>query len=327
MAQILVLGGAGYIGSHTCKRLAQSGFTPVVFDNLSEGHAHAVKWGELIEGDIQTPGDIAAAIEQTRPAAIIHFAAHTYVGESVEDPGKYYQNNVIGTLNVANAARDAKGIPIVFSSSCATYGLPSGDRLSEDMPQNPINPYGRTKLVNEMILRDFSSAYGLRSVCLRYFNAAGCDAELEIGEEHSDETHLIPRAILAQLGVLDDFKVFGTDYPTPDGTAIRDYIHVTDLADAHIAACRHLLDGGASDQVNVGTGQGYSVSEIVKAVQECADSEVPLEYGPRRAGDPPILVSDTTKARTLLNLKPEHSDLKNIVETAYGWFSKIHKQS
>ncbi|MGJ8572798.1 MAG: UDP-glucose 4-epimerase GalE [Hoeflea sp.] len=322
MSKVIVFGGAGYIGSHTCKELKASGFDTVTFDSLSEGYADFVKWGDLIVGDVRNASEVMTAIEQVRPVAAIHFAAHAYVGESVRDPAKYYENNVSGSLNVVQAVQQAGNVPLVFSSSCAVYGDPGTATIDEDLPKAPINPYGRSKLMVEQILQDFSSAYDLRSVCLRYFNASGDDADGDTGEAHRDETHLIPRAILSALGKIDDFFVFGDDYDTPDGTAVRDYIHVTDLARAHVAACRYLLDGGQTDQFNVGVGHGYSVLDIVNAVSNALATEVPHQIKPRRAGDPPKLVADPAKIRRRLGFETRHSDLKNIIETAVAWHQK-----
>ncbi|MEP5153134.1 UDP-glucose 4-epimerase GalE [Planktotalea sp.] len=317
--KILVLGGAGYIGSHTCKKLQSMGFDPVTFDNLSEGHAEFVKWGELIKGDIRSRADLDNAIARTKPAAIIHFAAFAYVGESVTNPGKYYENNTLGSLNVAQAAVAAGNIPIIFSSTCATYGTPDASLIDENTPQRPINPYGHSKRMVEQVLQDFSSAYGLRSICLRYFNASGDDPELETGEAHREETHLIPRAILSGLGRIDDFAVFGTDYDTADGSAVRDYIHVLDLADAHVAACHHLLKGGETDVFNLGVGSGYSVLEIIRAVEAELQVAVPYRLEPRRPGDPAALVADPSKTRRILGFEAKHSSLENIIKTATAW--------
>ncbi len=317
--KVLVFGGAGYIGSHTCKELKANGFDPVAFDNLSEGHADFVKWGDLIVGDIRNPDDLAAAVARVKPLAAIHFAALAYVGQSVTDPEHYYDNNVTGSLNVARALRAAGNVPLIFSSTCATYGAPDVARIAETTSQSPINPYGRSKLMVEQILRDFSDAYGLRSVSLRYFNAAGDDAEGDIGEAHREETHLIPRAVLAGLGEIDDFHVFGDDFDTPDGSSVRDYIHVTDLARAHVAACQYLLNGGETEQFNLGVGRGYSVFEIVEAVSRALGHPVPYLVKGRRAGDPPSLIADASKARAVLKFEPRHSDLETIVRTAVDW--------
>lgn len=322
MTRVMVFGGAGYIGSHTCKELRASGFDPVTFDNLSEGYADFVKWGDLIEGDIRDHGAVLAAIERIRPVAAIHFAAHAYVGESVTDPGKYYDNNVGGSLSVVRAAQAAGNLPLIFSSTCAIYGDPGQNAIHEDLPKAPINPYGQSKLMVEQILQDFSAAHDLRSVCLRYFNASGDDAAGETGEAHREETHLIPRAVLAGLGKIADFCIFGDDYDTPDGSAIRDYIHVSDLARAHVAACRYLLDGGASEQFNVGVGHGYSVFEIVDAVTQELGHPVPHRVMARRAGDPPRLVADASKIRRVLGFEAAHSDLDNIIRTAVAWHQR-----
>ncbi|MEM9043696.1 MAG: UDP-glucose 4-epimerase GalE [Pseudomonadota bacterium] len=327
MDKVLVFGGAGYIGSHTCKQLRAGGFEPVVFDNLTEGYRDLVKWGDLIVGDISDPEALAQAIERVNPVAAIHFAAYAYVGESVQDPEKYYRNNVLGSLNVAQAARAAGNLPLIFSSTCAIYGIPERDVIDETLPKRPINPYGRTKWMVEQILQDFSAAYGLRSVCLRYFNASGGDKDGETGEAHRIETHLIPRAILAGLGQIDDFQIFGDDYETPDGSAVRDYIHVTDLAEAHVAACRYLLDGGETDQFNVGVGQGYSVIEIVEAVSRHLGNPVPQKIVPRRVGDPPSLIADPSKIQERLGFESRYSDLDNIISTAVAWHQKNWKPS
>lgn len=319
MKKVLVLGGAGYIGSHTCKQLHVMGFAPVTFDNLSEGHVEFVKWGELIVGDIRCKADLKAAIDKVNPVAIIHFAASAYVGESVIHPSKYYENNTLGSLNVAQASVDAGNIPIIFSSTCATYGAPDTVLIDEDTPQTPINPYGHSKRMVEQILQDFSSAYELRSTCLRYFNASGNDPELEIGEAHREETHLIPRAVLSGLGKINDFAVFGDDYNTTDGSAVRDYIHVLDLADAHVAACNHLLKGGQTDVFNLGVGRGYSVLEIIKAVEVEIGTHVPYRLEARRPGDPAELVADPRKTRRILGFEAKYSSLENIIKTAVNW--------
>ncbi len=322
MGRILVFGGAGYIGSHTCKRLAEAGHEPVTFDNLCEGHRDFVRWGPLIEADITEDAAVRDAIARHRPDAIIHFAARSIVPDSLADPGGYYSTNVAGSLNILEAARDCGGVPIVFSSSCAVYGAHVRLPIREDSPRAPASPYGRTKQIVEDMLADFSAAHGLRSVALRYFNACGADPAGEIGERHRNETHLIPRAILAAMGRLDDFRVYGDDYDTPDGSAIRDFIHVNDLAEAHLRACDYLLAGGASDALNIGSGQGYSVFEIIRAVEAAGAGRVPLETAPRRAGDPPELVADTTRAREILGFTPRHSDLGTIIETALAWHRK-----
>ncbi len=319
MTPILVVGGAGYIGSHTCKYLAENGYHPIVFDNFSEGHRDFVRWGPVVEGDIGDRAALDAAIAEHKPAAIIHFAALIEVGESVKDPERFYHNNVSGLLTLAGAAKDAGNIPVIFSSTCATYGVPQAAVLTEDHPQNPISPYGRTKLMAERILQDFDMAYGLRSVSLRYFNACGAADDGSIGEAHKIESHLIPRAILARLGHIDDFAIFGDDYDTPDGSCVRDYIHVTDLAQAHLKAAEYLMNGGKTDQFNIGSGNGFSVFEIIKAVEKVSGGKVPLTMGPRRAGDPPLLVGSNEKAREVLGFDPKFSDVEYVVESAWNW--------
>lgn len=315
-ARVLVTGGAGYIGSHTAKLLSQKGVEPIVYDNLTTGNRSAVRWGPFVEGDILDTDRLERTLGQFRPGAIIHFAASAYVGESVEDPSKYYLNNVAGTLSLLNACRRAKLDKVIFSSSCAIYGAPSVLPIKEATPQNPINPYGRTKLIAEHMLSDFAAAYGLRYVALRYFNACGADPDGELGEWHDPETHLLPRALLAAGGKLSRLAVFGDDYETPDGTCIRDYIHVTDLAHAHLLAFDHLMGGGANLAVNLGTGCGFSIRQILDAIARVTNHEVPVEFHPRRRGDPPALYADPTLARETLGFLPRHSDLDTIVRTA-----------
>ena len=318
-ANILVTGGAGYIGSHACQALHQAGYQPIAADNLVYGHPWAVQWGPLEAGDIADRPWLDALIDRYRPRAILHFAAYAYVGESVLDPGKYYRNNVAGALTLLEAARD-HGIPhFIFSSTCATYGIPERTPITEDCPQAPINPYGASKLMIERMLADFDRAHGLRYVALRYFNAAGADPAGAIGEDHSPETHLIPLAIAAALGRGPELAIFGTDYPTPDGTAIRDYIHVTDLADAHVRALGYLMGGGESVALNLGTGTGHSVRQVLDAIARVAGRPVPARAAPRRAGDPPELVADPARAQRLLDWQPRHSDLTRLVETAWRW--------
>lgn len=319
--QLLVTGGAGYIGSHTCKQLARDGFEPITFDNLSTGHRDAVKWGPLIEGDIREPGGLVAALRLHRPAAVIHFAASAYVGESVTDPASYYRNNVQGMLNLLEACRLAGVRSVIFSSSCATYGAVAQMPISEATPQAPINPYGRTKLIGEQMLADYGQAYGFRYTALRYFNACGADPEGEIGERHSPETHLIPRALMAAYGAVPFLEVFGTDYPTPDGTCIRDYVHVTDLAQAHSLAVQRLLAGGDNLKVNLGSGKGHSINEVLEVVGRLVGRRVPAVYRDRRAGDPAELYADVRLATEQLGFTATHSDLETIVRTAMPWFA------
>ena len=321
-SKALVAGGAGYIGSQTCKALASAGFVPVVYDNLSTGHRAFVRWGPLVEGDLLDAEMLANAFSEHRPAVVLHFAACAYVGESFEDPARYYSNNVIGALRLLDAARTAGNVPIVFSSTCAVYGEPAALPITEDTSLSPINPYGRTKLAVEHALSDYDSAYGLRSARLRYFNASGCDPGGEIGESHDPEIHLIPRAILAAMGRVEELSLFGDDYPTPDGTAIRDYVHVCDLANAHVAAVRHLLGGSESVTVNLGTGHGCSVREIVDTVERITGLDVPHRVVPRRQGDPAVLVADGSRAERLLGFTPQHSDIETIVRTAHAWLAR-----
>ncbi|PYV14056.1 MAG: UDP-glucose 4-epimerase GalE [Acidobacteria bacterium] len=293
--RILVTGGAGYIGSHTAKALAQAGHEPVVFDNLSEGHGWAVQWGPLVEGDLADLSLLSATLAAYKVEAAIHFAASAYVGESVRNPRKYFRNNVANTLGLLEALVDGGVRHIVFSSSCATYGVPAKLPIAEDQVQLPINPYGESKRFVERALEWFGRAYGLGWVALRYFNAAGADADGQLGEDHDPETHLIPLAIRCALGHQSHLEVYGTDYPTPDGTAVRDYIHVGDLAKAHVLALQHLLKGGQSSALNLGTGRGYSVREVVAAVERISGEPVAVRETARRLGDPPVLVAEATR--------------------------------
>ncbi|WP_173935220.1 UDP-glucose 4-epimerase GalE [Chelativorans sp. Marseille-P2723] len=319
--KVLVTGGAGYIGSHTAKLLAHQGVEPVVFDNLVTGNRRAVRWGEFVHGDILDTLHLTRVLKQHKPEAVIHFAASAYVGESVEDPAKYYRNNVAGTLSLLDACLQAGVDKVIFSSSCATYGVPADLPIRETTPQNPINPYGRTKLIAENMLSDYSGAYGLRYVALRYFNACGADPDGELGEWHDPETHLIPRALLAAAGKAPPLAVFGNDYETTDGTCIRDYIHVSDLARAHVLALNHLSAGGASLAINLGTGRGTSIGEILEAIAQVTGREVPVEMHSRRAGDPPVLFADPTFARKTLDFEPRYSDIATIIRTAAPFFA------
>ena len=289
---------------------------------VSTGHRDSIRWGPLVEGDLLDADTLAGAFAEHQPAVALHFAACAYVGESFEDPARYYANNVIGALHLLDAARSAGNVPIVFSSTCAVYGEPGSVPITEDVTLAPVNPYGRTKLAVEYALADYEAAYGLPSVRLRYFNACGGDPDGEVGESHDPETHLIPRAILAALGHLDKLTIFGDDYPTPDGTAMRDYVHVTDLADAHVAAVRHLLGGGAGGAVNLGTGRGFSVREILDAVERVTGLHVPRRIAARRQGDPAVLVADGSRARRLLGFTAPHSDIDTIVRTAHAWLAR-----
>lgn len=318
--KILVVGGAGFIGSHTAKLLHRQGFEPIVYDNLSTGHLSSVRWGPFIRGDILDAQRLADAIESHEPAAIIHFAASAYVGESVENPAKYYTNNVNGTLSLLEACRRTGADKLIFSSSCAIYGIPDHLPIRECETQRPINPYGRTKLIAEHILADYSAAYGLHYVALRYFNASGADPERELGEWHDPETHLIPRALLATRGSIDTLEVYGDDYGTPDGTCIRDYIHVMDLARAHVLAVEYLMAGGGDLAVNLGTGRGTSIKEIVDAIGRVCGRPVPVVMRPRRPGDPPALYAASDLAAAKLGFRALHSDIETIIRTAAPFF-------
>jgi UDP-arabinose 4-epimerase len=319
---VLVTGGAGYIGAHACKALARSGFQPVAFDNLGRGHREAVRWGPLVEGDLADRPMIDATLARHQPVAVMHFAAHSNVGESVSRPELYFRNNVVNSLNLFEALLAADNPPIVFSSTCATYGLPETMPIVENLPQRPVNPYGESKLILERMLEWIGQAHPLRHVALRYFNAAGADPDGEVGERHDPETHLIPLVLDAIAGRRPAIDIFGTDYPTPDGTAIRDYIHVQDLAEAHVRALDYLLAGGASVALNLGTGIGHSVREVIKVAGSITGRPVPCREAPRRAGDPPVLVADASRAEKLLRWKPELPDLDDIIGTAWRWQQK-----
>ncbi|WP_267551196.1 UDP-glucose 4-epimerase GalE [Rhizobium rhizogenes] len=321
---VLVVGGAGYIGSHTCLDLANKGFKPVVYDNFSNGHREFVKWGPAEEGDIRDRARLDEVLAKHKPAAILHFAALIEVGESVKDPVSFYENNVIGTLTLLSAAQAAGVNAFVFSSTCATYGLPQSVPLDESHQQVPINPYGRTKYIVEQALADYDQYKGLRSVVLRYFNAAGADFEGRIGEWHTPETHAIPLAIDAALGRRQGFKVFGSDYDTRDGTCVRDYIHVLDLADAHVRAVEHLLRGGDSVALNLGTGTGTTVKELLGTIESVSKRPFPVEYVGRREGDSTTLVANNDKARDILGWSPQY-DLTGIIESAWNWHAKSNQ--
>jgi UDP-glucose-4-epimerase GalE len=320
--RVLVTGGAGYIGSHTAKLLAASGHSPIVFDDMSQGHAWAVKWGPIEHGSLSDTHRLRDVFARHQIDAVIHFAANALVGESMSSPAKYFRNNTVGTLNLIDAMRGASVDRIVFSSTCATYGNPVRVPIDEMHPQAPVNPYGESKLMVEKILRWYGECYGLRWMALRYFNAAGADPDGEIGEDHDPETHLIPLVIGAALGTRLPVRIFGTDYDTPDGTAIRDYVHVMDLADAHLRALQRLDDGSASQAVNLGTGRGHSVREVLTTVAHFAGKDVPAVESPRRAGDPPALVADPARARDVLGWTCRYPALEVIVQHAWNWHSK-----
>jgi UDP-arabinose 4-epimerase len=316
---ILVTGGAGYIGSHTCKALSMAGYLPIAYDNLVYGHRDFVKWGPFEQGDIADQDRLQEVIRKYGPEAVVHFAAFAYVGESVEEPAKYYRNNVAGSLTLLEAMRSQGLRKIVFSSSCATYGIPLSLPISENHIQHPVNPYGWSKLVVEQMLKDFDRAYGIRSIALRYFNAAGADPDNEIGEDHSPETHIIPLVLDAALDIRPRVTIFGDDYPTPDGTCIRDYIHVTDLAEAHVLALKKLEAGSASSAFNLGTGLGYSVKEVIAAAEHVTGKRIPTMIGPRRPGDPERLVSDPGSAMRELGWQPRYGDITTILRHAWNW--------
>ena len=320
---VLVTGGAGYIGSHCCRALLAAGYHPVVYDNFSTGHRSFVT-GSLVTGDLKDGARLAHAFAQHDIVAVMHFAASSLVGESVVDPQKYYINNLAGTLSLLDAMREAGCHRLVFSSTGAVYGNADSKALPESYLCAPINPYGASKWMIERILSDYRSAYGLGAFCLRYFNASGADAAGGIGELRDPETHLIPRAMMALQGHVPDFAVFGDDYDTPDGTAIRDYIHVTDLAAAHVLALKLLLQGHSGGAFNLGTGKGLSVREILAAIAAETGRAVPHAIKPRRPGDPATLVADASAARETLQFSPAHSDLTTIVQTAWAWHQKAH---
>lgn len=316
---VLVTGGAGYIGSHACKALAKAGYTPVSYDNLVYGHEAAVKWGPLEVGDILDRARLDEVIQRYHPAAVMHFAAFAYVGESVENPAKYYRNNVVGSLNLVEACQSQGIDKFVFSSTCATYGVPAEIPMTESHPQQPVNPYGQSKLMIEQILKDFDHAYGLRSISLRYFNAAGADPDGETGEEHEPETHLIPLVLDAAAGKRPHITIYGDDYDTSDGTCIRDYIHVSDLADAHVLALDVLEQGAPSAAYNLGNGNGFSVLEVIESARKVTGIDITAQYGERRAGDPAKLIADAGLIRSELGWQPGYPDIETIIQTAWDW--------
>jgi UDP-glucose 4-epimerase len=324
---VLVTGGAGYIGSHTVLALKEAGYRVVVLDNLVYGHRDVVDevlQVEFISGDISDRALLDEVFRTYPIQAVLHFAAYAYVGESVTEPAKYYRNNVVGTLTLLEAMVHAEVFTFVFSSTCASYGNPHQIPIPEDHPQSPINPYGMTKLMVEHILEDFDRAYGMRSVRFRYFNAAGADPQGRLGEDHNPETHLIPLVLLTALGKRDRITVFGTDYKTPDGTCIRDYIHVTDLAQAHVQGLEYLLNDGETSVFNLGNGDGFSVKEVITAATEVTGLPIAIEEGLRRAGDPAILIGSATKARKILGWDPQYKDIGIILEHAWAWHQKRH---
>lgn len=319
--RVLVTGGAGYVGAHACKLLAAHGVLPVVYDNLSRGHREFVKWGPLEVGDIRDRRRLVEVLAAWRPAAVIHFAALAYVGESVERPDLYYDTNVHGTVELLEAMRQTGVERLVFSSSCAIFGVQPPAPIVEDAPQRPINPYGASKLMVERVLADYAAAYGLRSVILRYFNAVGADPDGEIGEWHDPEPHILPLLIDTALGRRARFGILGDDYTTPDGTCVRDYVHVNDLCDAHIRALGCLLDGAPGDAFNLGSGRGWSVRELIALVEEVTGCPIPVEVKDRRPGDPPVLVADSAKAARVLRWTRAY-DLPVAVRTALAWHER-----
>ena len=321
---ILIVGGAGYIGSHFNKEITKKGYKTVVLDNLVHGHKEFARWGNFIQADLKNTDDIKKIFDKYPISSVMHFAAYAYVGESVTNPEKYYTNNVVNTLNLLNIMKEYNVKNFIFSSSCATYGVPEQIPIPEEHPQNPINPYGKGKLMVEYILADYSIAYDMKYISLRYFNAAGADPDTEIGEWHDPETHLIPLILDVPIGRKESISVFGTDYDTADGTCIRDYIHVTDLADAHILALEHLLDGGNSDVFNLGNGNGYSVFEVINAVERITGKNIKTINTNRRQGDPPRLIGSSEKAKAVLGWKPKYDSLETIIETAWNWHKKLY---
>jgi UDP-glucose-4-epimerase GalE len=322
--KVLVTGGAGYIGAHCCKALSDAGYRPICYDNLSTGHADFVRWGPLIIGDIRDTNKVTEALSTHAVIAVVHFAAFSSVGESVVDPEKYYQNNLGGTLSLLHAMRNVGCLRLVFSSTGAVYGSADYKPIAESFPCAPINPYGASKWMIERVLSDYMSAFGLASFSLRYFNACGADPSGVIGELRGQETHLIPRALMAIQGHLPELEIYGDDYDTPDGTAIRDYIHVSDLAAAHVSAVEKLLNGEIGGRLNLGTGTGFSVKQILAAIAATTGKPVPHTIRGRRPGDPVTLVADPNQAKTALNFVPRRSDLDTIVSSAWAWHQQAH---
>ncbi len=335
---ILVCGGAGYIGSHMAKILFERGFKVTVFDNLSTGHRDAVKWGDFVQGDLLDQNRLTELFLSNKFNAVMHFSAKSIVNESIASPDIYYMNNVVGTLNLLDAMRKQGIDRFVFSSSAAVYGNPVTPLLAKPLPDRPlpakplidesqslkpINPYGKTKLIVENMLHDYAQAYGLCSVSLRYFNAAGADPDGLIGESHNPETHLIPNILKSVLKSSDGLKVFGNNYDTPDGTCIRDYIHINDLCLAHLKALEFMKTNGGSHFFNLGNQKGFSILEIIRASENVVGKKIPFEYSPPRSGDPPTLVADSSKAKVKLNWEPEHTDLEEIIQTAWNWHLKV----
>lgn len=324
---VLVTGGAGYVGSHTCKALARAGFFPVTYDSLITGHRDAVRWGPLEEGDILDRARLDEVLARHQPAAVLHFAACIRVEESVRDPRKYYDNNVLGTLRLLEACRDGGIGRFILSSTAAVYGEPEQLPIPEHHPTRPVNPYGNTKLLAERLLLDFEEACGLRSCALRYFNAAGADPDGELGAEHEPRSHLIPILLEVAAGAREGFQIYGEDYPTDDGTCVRDYVHVSDLAQGHVDALEHLLGGGESGVWNLGTGRGWSVRQILEAARRVTATGIPAEVGARRAGDPPALVADPTRATSQLGWQPAFTDPEAMIAHHWSWIGSAARQA
>ncbi|MEW6107751.1 MAG: UDP-glucose 4-epimerase GalE [Nitrospirota bacterium] len=324
---ILILGGAGYIGSHVNKQMNRLGYETIVFDNLKYGHKEFVKWGRFYPGDLGNDEEIDACFNKYPIKAVMHFSAYAYVGESVVKPSEYYFNNVVNTLKVLNKVLKYDVKYFVFSSSCATYGIPNEIPINEEHPQLPINPYGKSKLMVEEILKDFEKAYGINYISLRYFNAAGADPDGELGEWHEPETHLIPLVLDVALGRRNGIEIFGTDYNTPDGTCIRDYIHVQDLANAHVSALKYLFDGGKSDVFNLGNGKGFSVREVIGVAKSVTGKDIKVIESKKRKGDPPILVGSSAKAFDILGWSPQYTKIEDIIQTAWKWHQKVFSKN
>ena len=323
MKAVLVTGGAGYIGSHTCKALNRAGYYPIAYDNLIYGHEKFVQWGPFEYGDIRDAVRLRDVLQKYLPSAVVHFAAFAYVGESVENPSKYYWNNVVGSLTLLEVMKDCGIRNVVFSSTCATYGVPQTSPIRESHPQLPMSPYGHSKLAVERMLLDFDIAYSLKSIILRYFNAAGADPENEIGEDHTPETHLIPLVLDAAAGRRPHITVFGDDYDTRDGTCIRDFIHVSDLADAHVLALKLLEKGDNSEVFNLSNGNGFSVKDIIEVAKRVTGRNILVRIGPRRHGDPAILLGDSTKAMKEMGWMPKYGDVEVILRHAWAWHKKM----
>lgn len=323
---ILIAGGAGYIGSHMNKELNRKGYSTIVVDNMSAGHKEFARWGEFRQCDLGDIDGLRSIFAGRDISAVMHFCAFTYVGESIEDPQKYYINNVKNTINLLQVMRESGVNRFIFSSTAAIFGDPVTIPIAEDHPKEPINPYGRTKLMIEHILADYARAYDLRYVALRYFNASGADPDCDVGEWHEPEAHLIPLVLDAALGRRENIAIFGTDYDTPDGTCVRDYIHVADLAGAHIAALEHLGRGGGSDAFNLGNGKGFSVREIIDTARRVTGRDIPTVEKGRRAGDPAVLIADSARAMSILNWKPVHADIEEIIATAWQWHQKLYRK-